>query len=129
MDTIVSFHIGRGGRFHNPGHLSFIGEMDIKDLLRLCDNSRNWTFWQDRDSKGKFCTPGYYDTSGYLIISDKQIATGIGWLEWDTIYDTDYSIRLEDCDEKELQAILDYTGFVPSEILDYCREQLNTVEL
>lgn len=28
-DTIVAFHIGRGGRFHNAGHRSFIGFNDI----------------------------------------------------------------------------------------------------
>lgn len=27
--TIVAFHIGRGGYFNNPGHLSFIGEEKI----------------------------------------------------------------------------------------------------
>lgn len=27
--TIVAFHIGRGGRFNNPGHLSFCGENKI----------------------------------------------------------------------------------------------------
>lgn len=27
--TIVAFHIGRGGHFHNPGHLSYIGEEKI----------------------------------------------------------------------------------------------------
>ena len=31
-DTIVAFHIGRGGHFHNPGHLSFIGKKLISDF-------------------------------------------------------------------------------------------------
>lgn len=25
-DTLVAFHIGRGGRFYNAGHISFIGQ-------------------------------------------------------------------------------------------------------
>lgn len=128
-NTIVSFHVGRGGRFNNPGHLYFLGQMDIQQLLTLCDNSRNHTFYYDRDKAGRFIPPAYFDSNGNKIITMKQVETGVGYLEWDTTYNTDYAIRLEDCDEKELQAILDYNGFVPSEILDYCREQLNTVEL
>ena len=31
-DIIVAFHIGRGGRFHNPGHKSFIGEKSIGEF-------------------------------------------------------------------------------------------------
>ena len=27
--TIVAFHVGRGGRYWNPGHVSFIGEKKI----------------------------------------------------------------------------------------------------
>jgi|SRR3972149_1890938 len=30
--TIVAFHIGRGGRFNNQGHLSYIGEKKIGDF-------------------------------------------------------------------------------------------------
>jgi hypothetical protein len=29
---IVAFHIGKGGRFHNAGYLSFIGEKNIGDF-------------------------------------------------------------------------------------------------
>lgn len=32
METIVSFHTGRGGRFYNSGHTTFIGEKKISDF-------------------------------------------------------------------------------------------------
>lgn len=32
MNTIVAFHTGRGGRFYNPGHTTFIGEKKISDF-------------------------------------------------------------------------------------------------
>lgn len=42
--TIVAFHIGRGGQFHNPGYLSYIGEKSINDftddLFLRYENSR-----------------------------------------------------------------------------------------
>ncbi len=31
--TIVAFHIGRGGRFNNQGHLSFIGTKEICSFI------------------------------------------------------------------------------------------------
>jgi hypothetical protein len=31
-NSIVAFHVGRGGRFYNPGHLTFIGEKSIGDF-------------------------------------------------------------------------------------------------
>lgn len=30
--TIVAFHVGRGGRSWNPGHVSFIGEKKISEF-------------------------------------------------------------------------------------------------
>ena len=31
--TIVAFHVGRGGRYWNPGHVSFIGEKKISEFV------------------------------------------------------------------------------------------------
>ena len=32
LDSIVAFHIGRGGQFYNAGHLTFLGEKTITDF-------------------------------------------------------------------------------------------------
>ena len=32
-NTIVAFHVGRGGSFNNQGHLSFLGENEIGDFI------------------------------------------------------------------------------------------------
>lgn len=32
-DAIVTFHIGRGGRYHNSGHKSFAGHVDFDEVL------------------------------------------------------------------------------------------------
>jgi len=31
--TIVAFHTGRGGKFYNAGHVSFIGEKKINEFV------------------------------------------------------------------------------------------------
>lgn len=47
--TIVAFHIGRGGRFHNAGHLSFVGCRKIGDFTDdLFDTYENRNEFKDR---------------------------------------------------------------------------------
>ena len=45
-NTIVAFHIGRGGMFHNAGHVSFIGEYKIghfiDDLFLNYENEKDF---------------------------------------------------------------------------------------
>ena len=42
--TILFFHIGRGGRFHNPGHVSFYGTKNIGEVLAMNDRGKNHTY-------------------------------------------------------------------------------------
>jgi hypothetical protein len=43
-NTIVYFHIGRGGRFHNSGYKTFRGEKNIEQVLQMADSSGQWSF-------------------------------------------------------------------------------------
>lgn len=111
-EIYVSFHVGRGGRFHNPGHLTFIGEYDFQSLiaershkLTICD-----TIWDDSqnmeiilpDDEWKLVDSG----SNVILEGRKAIEAKKGVLEFDTIYDKDYTITLDECDEKEWNALL-----------------------
>lgn len=40
----ISFHIGRGGSFNNQGHLSFSGEEDFQDLIRVHEEINGWPY-------------------------------------------------------------------------------------
>jgi hypothetical protein len=42
--TIVAFHLGRGGRFNNGGHKSFVGQYTITDILSIADDRGKWNF-------------------------------------------------------------------------------------
>lgn len=44
INTIVYFHIGRGGRFNNAGHTTFCGRKDIEQVLQSADESGKWNF-------------------------------------------------------------------------------------
>ena len=103
--TIVYFHTGRGGRFNNAGHRTFQGTKNIGEVLSLCDSSNQWSFLKNRDEKGRFCAPYYADQNGNYLISEKEVISGVGQLEWDGIYDTDTCFLLSECDENDLMLI------------------------
>lgn len=43
-NTIVFFHTGRGGHFHNAGHVSFCGTKNISEVLSLNDSGNRNSF-------------------------------------------------------------------------------------
>jgi len=106
-ETIVYFHTGRGGSFNNGGHRTFQGTKNIGEVLSMCDSGNRWSFLQTHDKKGHFCAPYYADQNGNYLISEKEVNTGVGQLEWDTIYDCDNCFLLNDCDENDLKIILE----------------------
>lgn len=106
-ETIVYFHTGRGGHFNNAGYRTFQGTKNIGEVLSICNSSNCWSFLKNRDEKGRFCAPYYVDQNGNFLISEKELNTGVGQLEWDGIYDTDTCFLLSDCDENDLKLILE----------------------
>lgn len=116
-NTIVAFHIGRGGRFYNAGHLSFLGEYRIDDSRFLNDLSL---------SEDELV---YVDSVGSEVgLTVEEAKTGIGRINIDGIYDTTYTKLLSDCDDKELEAIAkteDMSGyFAPDAVIEYAKEML-----
>jgi hypothetical protein len=90
-DLIVAFQIGRGGRFNNSGHLSYIGENDI-------NNFTNDLFLSEDESE-------YLDLNGEkvgLLVENN----GIGCIDIDGEYDTTYTCKVSDLNDNEIQAIV-----------------------
>lgn len=89
---ILCFKIGRGGMYHNPGHLSFVGEHRIDDRmfvdsLFLSEDEKNYT-----DSNG--------NEVGLAVEND-----GTGKINIDNDYNTIYSIHICDLTPEEFTAI------------------------
>jgi hypothetical protein len=116
--AVVAFHIGRGGRFHNSGHKTFYGEYNIMEVINRQDHKISW---HNKNSLGRFCEPFYADSSGNVLITEKQAATGVGTLDFDGEYDTYICKRLEDCTEAELDIL------ERSAISYHLRQQINRV--
>jgi len=135
--TIVCFHVGRGGRFHNSGHKTYLSYTKPEKLVE--DDSNHWFFINPEnyhEVKNKlgdrpnllekfdqcindndytfFENLGfdmgedyYFNGSGNALVSVEEVESGIFCINHDGDYDTDYSCYLDDCDEHELQLIVD----------------------
>lgn len=91
-NTIVAFHIGRGGRFYNPGHITYEGEHDAsyisqhlyfptkkngdeiitgnKEMLDLNNNGVGATVSEYNRGIGTYDLDGTYDTWIFKKIKD-----------------------------------------------------------
>jgi hypothetical protein len=116
--TIVAFHIGRGGRFNNQGHVRYIGEMNIEHFVRR----GNHIFFHNRDERGRFCKPYYADLNGNHLIFEEEAATGVGVLNFDNDYDTVYCKHIEDCSERELQLITESIDYKSPEVQEFLKQ-------
>jgi len=114
---IVAFHIGRGGRFYNSGHKTFLGELNFSDLQML--NANN-IFYRDRDERGRFMKTEIYDGAGNFV-SDDDPKGLIGRLDFDGDFDTDYCKYIEDCTDEELQIIAKSIDFKSFELKEYLK--------
>lgn len=89
-DLIVAFHIGRGGRFYNSGHTSYIGERIINDFTNDLFLNKDETF--------------YTDGNGTEILEVDN--DGTGKINIDYEYDTTYACKVSDLSEEEINIIL-----------------------
>lgn len=107
MKLFASFHIGRGGQFHNQGHLSFVAEENFQQLIGRCSDVCT-IFNEDEDGNP---LPDeewvLVDCGGNIIIQGRdEIEAETGRLEWDGEYDTDYvKVADEELREDEIAAI------------------------
>lgn len=97
-ENIIAFKIGRGGRFNNSGHLTFLSRgISILSFPEVINN----TF----DTKKGNLT----DQSGNEVMDAKDFKkakqTGIGRVDFDGDYNTIYTTLLNDLTEEEILAI------------------------
>lgn len=101
----VRFHVGRGGRFYNGGHKTYVGTVDsladcFGDAL-IVSYDENGNPLPDNDWQ-------LIDSGGNVILSGRdEIESDTGVLDWDGEYDTDIVRYISDCDDEEYQMILD----------------------
>ena len=89
-DLIVAFQIGRGGRFYNSGHLSYVGELTINYFT-------NDLFLNESQTM-------YTDTNGNELLPVEN--NGIGCIDIDGQYNTTYTTTVGQMTDEEVSAII-----------------------
>lgn len=115
QNYIVAFHIGRGGRFHNQGHKSFMPH--IKQLSD-CFSENSIIFKEDEEGNP---LPDeqwqLIDGGGNVILEGRDnIESTTGILDWDGEYDTDIVQYLSESDDNEIDII--YQAYLDDEYMD-----------
>lgn len=105
----VSFHIGRGGHFNNPGFLTFSDEEDFQDLLRRCRDDLIYEFEDEEGNALPDADCKVYDTGGNEILRGRDvIESKTGRLDFDGSYNTSYVKEFNDLDEIEFGKVWDH---------------------
>jgi hypothetical protein len=92
----LTFHIGRGGKFFNAGHLTFIGAYDFQWVIDHAVND------------GKVLLEGNRietETGRVLLDGEDAVNAKTGVLDFDGEYDTDYTTTADDLTEREKEAV------------------------
>lgn len=101
--TVVHFHIGRGGRFHNGGFKTFEGVEDLNHF------HRDWLIVLDTDEDGNPLPDEEWvmqADNGHIFLEGREaIESRTGKLDFDGIYDTDIFKYVEDCTEDEFRLL------------------------
>lgn len=123
---LVRFHVGRGGRFNNAGHKTYVGTVNnLSDCFGdsfLISEDENGTTLPDSEWR-------LVDGGGNVILFGRdEIESDTGILDWDGEYDTDIVRHLSECDDDEYQLILDTAergAYVEKVVLAYACSALD----
>jgi hypothetical protein len=100
MNTIFKFKVGRGGRFYNPGHLSFEGVS--KGITHTSEFNSLFPPMLENGEEDLSPDAEWRDGSGNSVeLTNAMIECGIGRINMDGEYDTVYTIYAKDCDDDE----------------------------
>lgn len=148
-DTLITFHIGRGGRFHNSGHLSYgdqnktinsytselfvgyenlyyidkiIGDRgNLRNLLTMAIDGDTIAFNRLIELKLDLGQKIFVDNSGNHVGLNVD-NDGRGNINIDNEYNTTYVKYLSDCTNEELIIILNSDNYKSSDVESFCKE-------
>jgi hypothetical protein len=112
LDKVAVFHVGKGGKFNNGGHTTFLGIMNYNEIYHTIFNTEKDLYEQEDGT--------------YLDHNGKEVCEGIGedgifYLNEDGIYDTTYSKHIKDLQDVEIEIIRE-TYNVDEELLELINE-------
>lgn len=128
-NVFACFHIGRGGRYGNPGHKEYLPYVrDFQDLLNR--ESEN-LYYVTEDENGNVLPDDQWrtlDGAGETVVEGREaMEAKTGILDYDGKSDTYIVKNINDCDGDELQLIVDTDEqgvCVDRDILAYALDEL-----
>lgn len=151
-DTLVTFRIGRGGRWHNPGHKTFcehgvsidayaghlfvryeneeiiseaIGNREnLRALFEMAIDGNEGAKSRIEKATGiSFGKQIYTSCDGNPVGLD-FLNDGTGMLDEDGMYDTTIVCRLKECDEQELKHIHYSSNYKSADVDEHVKNAL-----
>lgn len=110
-EMYVRFHIGRGGRFHNQGHLSYVNEDNFQELLAACgDKLGRIEDTYNPETEEETPLPedkwAYINEQGRVMVEGREAMEAMtGTLDWDGEYDTDHVTTVEELSDREIETL------------------------
>lgn len=102
-NTLLHFHIGRGGSFNNAGYVTFKGVVDGITCIPAFDSLNSCTDKNGNELDGEW---EYTADNGRSVgLTNVEAATGEGAINFDDNYNTHYVCRLGDCGDRELSCM------------------------
>lgn len=123
-ETIIAFHIGRGGKYNNQGFLTCEGEHKIGDFTD--------GLFSPTDEDGDEIDGEYTDDCGNGVgLTTEDVRSGIGTINIDGEYDTTYTTTMGEIDPngKEAYAMVNYSDpFTSEQAIMYFMSEIKNEE-
>lgn len=107
-NTIVAFHIGRGGKNNNPGYIRFLGTKEIGDFIEgyFLNPTNHWELLNAIGNRDNILELYYQAIQGmqnfeidHYIQFERRTGLVIGALEWTNENGTPIGLTFEQYDE------------------------------
>jgi len=98
---------------------NLLSERDLTNLMELFEICRDKDDFTEFEKKTglKLGDNVYVDCNGNEIITEAEVESGVGTLDWDGAYDTDVCMYLSDCNEGDLKIIADSNDYIKEDLL------------
>jgi hypothetical protein len=109
-EIYVYFHVGRGGRFYNAGHMEYRGEYDFQELLSDALNNCCVYIRNTDDNEQPLDDEAWTletETGRVLLQGRDKIEARTGILDFDGEYHTDYVTTADELTDAELETLWD----------------------
>lgn len=116
--TILEFHIGRGGRFHNPGFLTFQGSGKSISETPAFNYLYPPLFKNGNDNFRTLDSEWRCESGDEMGLTNRMVKSGIGIINIDNEYDTTYTTYARDMSDDELKKLIDVKPWNIIEILE-----------